>query len=55
MPTALLSGSIYREHLAGRVGHPERPERYDAVIRALEKSGLAQDLLPVTPREAFLP
>ena len=52
MSTALLSGSIYREHLAGRVGHPERPERYDAVIRALEKSGLAQDLLPVKPREA---
>jgi acetoin utilization deacetylase AcuC-like enzyme len=52
MPTALLSGSIYREHLAGRADHPERPERYDAVIRALEKSGLAQDLLPVKPREA---
>jgi acetoin utilization deacetylase AcuC-like enzyme len=52
MSTALLSGPIYREHLAGRVGHPERPERYDAVIRALEKSGLAQDLLPVKPREA---
>src|SRR5580704_1150900 len=52
MTTALLSGPIYREHLAGRIGHPERPERYDAVIRALEKSGLAQDLLPVKPREA---
>jgi acetoin utilization deacetylase AcuC-like enzyme len=52
MATALLSGPIYREHLAGRVDHPERPERYDAVIRALEKSGLAQDLLPVKPREA---
>jgi acetoin utilization deacetylase AcuC-like enzyme len=53
MSTALLSGSIYREHLAGRVGHPERPERYDAVICALEKSGLAQELLPVKPREAI--
>jgi acetoin utilization deacetylase AcuC-like enzyme len=52
MSTALLSGPIYREHLVGRVGHPERPERYDAVIRALEKSGFAQDLLPVKPREA---
>jgi acetoin utilization deacetylase AcuC-like enzyme len=52
MSTALLSGSIYREHLVGRVGHPERPERYDAVIGALEKSGLAQDLFPVKPREA---
>src|SRR5580700_1473858 len=52
MSTALLSGPIYREHLVGRVGHPERPERYDAVIRALEKSGFAQDLLPVKPRAA---
>ena len=52
MSTALLSGPIYREHLVGRVGHPERPERYDAVVRALEKSGLAQDLMPVKPREA---
>jgi acetoin utilization deacetylase AcuC-like enzyme len=52
MPTALLSGSIYREHLMGRAGHPERPERYDAVIRAIEKSRLAQDLLPVKPRAA---
>jgi acetoin utilization deacetylase AcuC-like enzyme len=52
MSTALLSGSIYREHLAGRAGHPERPERYDAVIRALEKSGLAQDLQPIEPRAA---
>lgn len=52
MATALLSGSIYREHLAGRVGHPERPERYDAVIGALEQSGLARDLLPIKPRPA---
>src|SRR5580700_10814101 len=52
LSSALLSGSIYREHLAGRVGHPERPERYDAVIRALEKSGLTRDLLPVKPRAA---
>jgi acetoin utilization deacetylase AcuC-like enzyme len=52
MSTALLSGSIYRAHLAGRIGHPERPERYDAVVRALEKSGVAQDLLPIEPRAA---
>src|ERR1700722_6546401 len=52
MSTALLSGSIYREHLVGRVGHPERPERYDAVIRALEKSGLVDDLLAIKPRAA---
>jgi acetoin utilization deacetylase AcuC-like enzyme len=52
MPTALLSGSIYREHLANRPGHPERPERYDVVVRALEKSGIAQELRPIQPRAA---
>ncbi len=52
MATALLSGSIYREHLAGRTDHPERPERYDAVIDALKQSGSAWDLLPVQPRAA---
>jgi acetoin utilization deacetylase AcuC-like enzyme len=52
MATALLSGSIYREHLAGYVGHPERPERYDGVIRSLEKSGIVHDVLPIKPRAA---
>jgi acetoin utilization deacetylase AcuC-like enzyme len=51
-PTALLSGSIYREHLADRPGHPERPERYDAVMRGLEQSGVVKDLLPIQPRAA---
>ena len=38
--TALLADPIFREHLAGRE-HPERPERFDAVVRALEPLGLA--------------
>jgi len=33
--TALLADPIYREHLAGRDGHPELPERYDAVVEGL--------------------
>jgi acetoin utilization deacetylase AcuC-like enzyme len=52
MPTALLADPIYREHLAGRFDHPERPARYDAVVNALEKSGMASDLTRVPSRPA---
>src|SRR5579863_6680278 len=52
MHTALLADPVYRQHLAGRVDHPERPERYDAVIRALEKSGLVHDLKRIPSRAA---
>ncbi len=52
MPTALLAAPIYRQHLAGVLGHPERPERYDAVIGALEKSGVAGRLTRIPPRAA---
>ncbi len=46
-PTALLADPIFREHLAGRE-HVERPERFDAVVRALQPF----NLLPVPPRAA---
>lgn len=52
MHTALVADPIYREHLAGHSGHPERPERYDAVVRALERSGLMRDLKRVPSRPA---
>jgi acetoin utilization deacetylase AcuC-like enzyme len=52
MRTALLTDPIYRQHLSGRLDHPERPERYDAVVRALEKSGLAQELTQIPSRNA---
>jgi acetoin utilization deacetylase AcuC-like enzyme len=52
MPTALLADPIYRRHLAGRLDHPERPERYDAVIHALETSGLAHKLTRIPARAA---
>ena len=35
MATALLADPISREHEPGQ-GHPERPERFDAVLRAVE-------------------
>lgn len=38
MTTALVADPIYREHLAGRQ-HPERPERFDAVLGGLEAAG----------------
>src|SRR5262249_51750964 len=34
---------IFREHLAGRQ-HPERPERFDVVVEALQKAGLLDRL-----------
>jgi acetoin utilization deacetylase AcuC-like enzyme len=52
MATALLADPIYRRHLEGRMDHPERPERYDAVVNALEKSGVSRGLKRIAPRAA---
>jgi acetoin utilization deacetylase AcuC-like enzyme len=54
MKTALLIDPIYREHLIGLVGreHPERPERFDAVVQGLEKAGLLDRLGRVEARAA---
>jgi acetoin utilization deacetylase AcuC-like enzyme len=49
--TALLADPIYRKHLEGRE-HPERPERYDAVMRGLESAGLLTRLVRVPARPA---
>ena len=49
--TALLADPIYREHDTGP-GHPERPERYDAVINALEAAGLIASLDRIPIRAA---
>jgi acetoin utilization deacetylase AcuC-like enzyme len=51
MNTILLIDPIYREHLAGRE-HPERPERFDAVVAGLQEAGLLQRLGRVDPRAA---
>jgi acetoin utilization deacetylase AcuC-like enzyme len=39
MSTVLVADPILREHLAGRA-HPEKPERYDAVMEGLARAGL---------------
>jgi acetoin utilization deacetylase AcuC-like enzyme len=46
--TALAADPVCREHLQG-LNHPERPERFDAVLNGLERAGLAavMDRLPV--------
>ncbi len=50
MATAILADRGVREHLLGREGHPERPERFDAVMSALENASLLPRLIPLEPR-----
>ncbi|MEZ5361514.1 MAG: histone deacetylase [Bryobacterales bacterium] len=47
----LLLDKVYKEHDTGP-GHPERPERYDAVTAALERSGLLHHVERLKPRKA---
>jgi len=49
--TVLAADPMFREHLAGRE-HPERPERYDAVLGGLERAGLIERLGRVESRAA---
>ena len=49
--TALLIDPVFKQHDTGP-GHPERPERYDALTRAFEKAGLTKSLLHVATRPA---
>jgi len=49
--TVLVADPIYREHVTGP-GHPERPERYDAVTEAVRKAGLFDTVLRIDPRPA---
>ena len=51
MTTALLADPVYREHLIGR-DHPERPERFDAVLGALEKAGVLERVTRLESRAA---
>jgi acetoin utilization deacetylase AcuC-like enzyme len=50
-PTALLADPIYKQHETGP-GHPERPERYDAVAHALDQAGLTKTLTHIPLRAA---
>jgi acetoin utilization deacetylase AcuC-like enzyme len=47
----LYDDPVFREHDAGR-GHPERPERLDAVRRGLRDAGLEARLRYAGPRDA---
>jgi acetoin utilization deacetylase AcuC-like enzyme len=49
--TVLVAEAVYKEHLTGP-GHPERPERYDAVTQAIEKAGLLARVERVAARAA---
>jgi len=49
--TALLADPVYRQHDPG-AGHPERPERYDAVVDGLTRAGLMKSLGRIEARSA---
>src|SRR5512140_3759546 len=49
--TAVLIDELCREHLLGRE-HPERPERFDAVVEGLAEAGLTPRLKRVETRAA---
>ncbi|MBV8730764.1 MAG: histone deacetylase, partial [Acidobacteriia bacterium] len=51
--TALYADERCREHLKGR-NHPERPERFDAVMDQLRRARLVERLMRLAPRPAEL-
>jgi acetoin utilization deacetylase AcuC-like enzyme len=51
-PTGFLFDDIYRQHLVGDTGHPERPERLTAILAGLDKAGLSNTLLRIPARPA---
>jgi acetoin utilization deacetylase AcuC-like enzyme len=52
LPTGLVFDNLYQRHLAGDVGHPERPERLTAIQKSLENAGLFETLERIKPRPA---
>jgi acetoin utilization deacetylase AcuC-like enzyme len=52
MSTVFLADPFYREHLVGVRGHPERPERFDAVLEGLREGGVLEGLGRVESRDA---
>ncbi len=49
--TGLMYGPGYLNHKT-RTGHPERPERLDAIVRQLKESRLWDQLILIEPRDA---
>jgi acetoin utilization deacetylase AcuC-like enzyme len=52
LTTALMADEKYCEHLTGRRDHPERPERFDAVMGALARAGLLERVQRIPSRDA---
>jgi len=50
--TGFLFDEVYRHHLVGDTGHPERPERLTAILGGLEKAGLLNRLTRIPARPA---
>jgi len=50
--TGFVFDEVYRRHLVGDAGHPERPERLTAVLGGLEKAGLLNALARIPARPA---
>lgn len=51
MAVLLLTHPRYLDHDTGR-GHPERPQRLEAVLAGVERAGFGDALVPVEPRAA---
>lgn len=51
MAVLVSTHPAYAEHLTG-AGHPERPERLQAVLSGVERAALAGEVVPVAPRQA---
>ncbi len=51
MSVLFATHAAYLEHLTGR-GHPERPERLQAVLDGAARADVASALVPVEPRAA---
>lgn len=53
-PTAIVRSEVYTEHNAGH-GHPEAPQRYTAIMAALQAADFAERLQWLDPRPATDP
>jgi len=49
--TAFIYDPFFKRHLAG-ASHPENPLRCDAIVSALKREGIYDDLLAIAPRRA---
>ena len=47
-PTAIIYSDVYLEHDTG-AGHPESPERYTAIVQALQKKTRTRLRVAVQP------